>query len=56
FNDPLPIGIFADRAGCLTADNVQLTPEPGTILLLGLGMVGMLLGRRKFSLGKGEER
>ncbi|MGB2797893.1 MAG: PEP-CTERM sorting domain-containing protein [Phycisphaerae bacterium] len=32
---------------CGLADNLTLTPEPATMALLGLGGLGLLLGRKR---------
>ncbi len=39
---------FRDDPGFLSLDNVSVSiPEPGTMALLGIGVIGLLLGRRK---------
>ena len=45
----LPAGTTtgADTAGLLSAMTLEVIPEPGTLVLLGLGSLGLLLRRRR---------
>jgi len=47
---PADHGQYGNDHSALLVDNAQVLPEPGTIALLGLGLLGMAMSRRRKSL------
>ena len=45
FAGALPVGVWNDRSSLMLTDWVEVVPEPGTVLLLGLG--GLVLRRKR---------